>query len=92
MRIHQLGPRTDVLDPEGKGRFGRSDDAARGFRELERPFIDDGPAAGHRLEAGSRWGVQPTRSRERELEHGVGTMGFWQLARARLKNALRGRD
>ena len=91
MRIHDPGPLSGVLGPEEKGSSRRAYDASRGFRELERPFIDDSPAAGYGMQTGSRWGVRPTRSREREVEHGVGTRSFWQLARARLKNALRGR-
>jgi len=90
MKIHDIGPRTDVVYPPARKTPWSEDYGKPGLVERDRPYFDDQPADRHGWEAPSRWGSRPVRDSRNELGRGRATVtGFFKLAWARATSAVR---
>jgi len=90
MRIHDLGPRSEVAYPASEETRWGLDYGPRAGGEGERPYIDNHPAFGRGEEGRSRWGSRPVRDVEREFEPGrPAEKGFFHYAWTRVWNAVR---
>jgi len=93
MRIHDIGPRTELDYAPAKGASSSKDGGTPGFVERDRPYIDDQPAHRHGWEARSRWGSQPVRPFDRDLERkGAAVKGLFHRAWTRVKHTATGTD
>jgi hypothetical protein len=67
VRIHDIGPRNEIVHPAAKPSPWSKDYGRSGGVELDRPYIDDQPEDRHGWAAPSRWGSRPVR----EVEAGI---------------------